>query len=160
MAKQEAKRSDSIDFVIIAAPNNVHYDCAKTFLQHGINVVCDKPLTNNSEEAQELLQLTRKNDLLFAITYTHSAMPAAAFMRNLVADGRIGKIRMVKVEYLSDNLAAGNDQLSDSMLWRLNPEQAGRSACGSDIGVHAQHEVKMISEKYMLDVLPLNAYNI
>ena len=81
MAEQEAKREDPIDFVIIAAPNNVHFACAKVFLENGINVVCDKPLTHYLYEAEELKRLAEEKDLLFGVTYTYSAYPAVSFMK-------------------------------------------------------------------------------
>ncbi len=145
MAKKESMRNDGIDFVIIAAPNHIHYDCAKIFLEHGIHVVCDKPLANTSKEAKALMKLAKKKDLLFCVTYTHAAVKAVSFMKQLIVQNRLGNLRFIKVEYLSDNLAVPNEKLSNSMLWRLDREKAGPSTCCSDIGVHAQNLVYAIT---------------
>ena len=145
MAEQEAKREDPVDFVIIAAPNNVHYACAKAFLENGINVVCDKPLTHYLYEAEELKKLAKEKDLLFGVTYTYSAYPAVSFMKRMIEDGKVGEIRLVKAEFLTDNFAIPNEQLGKSMLWRLDPEVAGRSTCCGDIGVHAQNLISSVT---------------
>ncbi len=149
MAKKEAKREDPIDFVIIAAPNNVHYPAAKIFLEHGIHVVCDKPLTHYLYEAEELKAIAEEKDLLFCVTYTYSAYPAVAFMKKMITDGRVGEIRLVKAEFLSDNMALPNKALSNTMLWRMNPEIAGRSTCCGDIGVHAQNLISSVTSLEM-----------
>ena len=145
MAEAESKRSDPVDFVIVATPNDVHYDCCKVFLQKGIHVVCDKPLTHASVQAEELKALAEERDLLFAVTYPYAAMPAAAFMRSRINAGEIGRILMVKAEYLSDNLLLPNEMLSSGMRWRIDPAKAGPSTCCADIGVHAQNLVSAVT---------------
>ena len=145
MAEKEAAREDPVDFVIVAAPNDVHYDCCKAFLERGINVVCDKPLTHTSAQAEELKRIAEAKDLLLAVTYTYSAMPAAAFMRELIASGGLGKLLLIKGEYLSDNLLVPNEQLDSGMLWRIDPAKAGPSTCCADIGVHCQHLISFVT---------------
>ena len=145
MAEKEAAREDPVDFVIVAAPNDVHYDCCKAFLERGINVVCDKPLTHTSAQAEELKRIAEAKDLLLAVTYTYSAMPAAAFMRELIASGGLGKLLLVKGEYLSDNLLVPNEQLDSGMRWRIDPAKAGPSTCCADIGVHCQHLISFVT---------------
>ena len=145
MAKTESSRPDGIDFVIVAAPNDVHYDCCRTFLEHGIHVVCDKPLCHTSLQAEELARIARDRDLLFAVTYTYSAMPAAAFMRDQLASEKLGRLLLIKGEYLSDNLLAPNDQLNSGMRWRIDPAKAGPSTCCADIGVHLQHLITYVT---------------
>lgn len=145
MAKEEGKREDKIDFVIIAAPNNVHYECAKAFLENGIHVVCDKPLTHYSWEAEELKRIAEGKDLLFGVTYVYSMYPGPRFMREMITQGKIGKIRLVNAEYLTDNLAVSNDELGGNMAWRIDPKVAGRSTCVGDIGVHAQQLIASVT---------------
>lgn len=152
MAEKEGQREDKIDFVIIAAPNDVHYDCAKKFMEQGIHVVCDKPLTHYSEEAEDLMRMAREKDLLFGVTYTYAAMPAVSFMRKMVDEGKLGNIRLVKAEFLTDNLAISNDKLGKSMMWRLDPKVSGRSMCCGDIGVHAQNLVSAVTGLEMEEV--------
>ena len=97
MAEKEAKRKDKIDFVIIVTVNNSHFEIAKAFLEKGINVVCDKPLTLEAKEADQLVDFTRKNDLLGCVTYTYSGYPMVKHAREEIKKGGIGNIRMVMV---------------------------------------------------------------
>ncbi len=145
MAEAEAARPDGIDFVIVAAPNDVHYDCCRAFLERGIHVVCDKPLTHTSAQAEELADLAEEKDLLFAVTYTYSAIPAAAYMREMVKEGRLGRLLFVKGEFLSENLLPPNEDLEPGMRWRIDPVKAGPSTCCADIGVHAQHMMSFVT---------------
>lgn len=146
MAASEARRPDPIDFVIVAAPNDVHYDCCKTFLEQGIHVVCDKPVTNYSRQARELKRLAEERGLLFAVTFPYAAMPAAAFMKRMIREGELGDILLIKGEYLSDNLLKANEDLDSGMLWRIDPAKAGQSTCCADIGVHLQQLISHVTD--------------
>ena len=99
MAEKEAAREDRIGFVSIVTPNFLHYPVAKKFLQKGISVACEKPLTSEVEEALELKELAQKNDCLFAITYTYTGHVMAKEAREIVRRGDIGEIRVVIAEY-------------------------------------------------------------
>src|SRR5262245_43577010 len=98
MARAESQREDGIDFVIVATPNHMHYPVAKAFLEQGIHVVCDKPMTFNLEEAQELVALVENSKLVFALTHNYTGYPAVRHARELVRRGEIGEIRKVLVE--------------------------------------------------------------
>ena len=76
MAQEEAAREDGIDFVVIVTPNHLHFNAAKAFLEQGIHVVCDKPLTISSAEGIELKRLADEHDCLFMVTYTYTGYPA------------------------------------------------------------------------------------
>ena len=146
MAKREGSREDGIDFVSIVVPNKFHHPVAKKFLTHGINVICDKPLTVTLEEARELEELTRKNDLLFGVTYVYSGYPMVKQARELVKSGDLGEIRVIQGEYPQEWLAApvekeGNKQAE----WRTNPELSGNANCVGDIGTHIENTVSYIS---------------
>src|SRR5689334_9067997 len=75
MAAAEPKLADGIDFVIVATPNHMHFPVVKVFLEHGINVVCDKPLSFSLEEAQELVKLVESKKLVFALTHNYTGYP-------------------------------------------------------------------------------------
>jgi len=105
MAEKEGAREDKIDFVIIVTPNSSHFEIAKAFLEKGINIVCDKPLTLKVEETEELTSFARKRDLLCGVTYSYSGYPMVKHAREIIAKGEIGKIRMVMGEYLQEWLA-------------------------------------------------------
>lgn len=146
MAEKESQRPDPIDFVVIVTPNSRHYAAAKAFLSRGIHVVCDKPLTFEVEEAQELAELARENKLLFAVTYSYTGYPAVKHAREMIRRGDIGEIRFVNAEYPQEWLAtpaekAGNRQAA----WRTDPAQAGKSNCVGDIGSHVENMVSYVT---------------
>ena len=89
MAEAESRRPDGIDFVSITTPNNTHYDVAKCFLQHGIHVVCEKPLCFTVEQAQELVALAKEKNLVFGVTYTYSGYTMMKVAREMIAEGKI-----------------------------------------------------------------------
>lgn len=142
MAAAESARPDGIDFAVVVTPNNTHYPIAKAFLENGINVVCDKPLTTDSAEARDLTRLAKEKNLLFAVTYTYSGYPTVKHARAMIAAGEIGKIRFVNAEYPQEWLA---DKIEDSgqkqASWRADPAQSGGSNCVGDIGSHIENTV-------------------
>jgi len=146
MAQKEASRPDCIDFVSIVTPNALHYPVAKAFLEAGINVVCDKPLTFEESEARELEALARKKNLLFCVTYTYTGYPAVKQAREMVQHGDIGEIRFVNAEYPQEWLAtAAEREGSKQASWRTNPALSGKSNCVGDIGSHVENLVSYIT---------------
>lgn len=141
MAEKESKREDKIDFVVIVTPNVSHYEIAKTFLNKGINVVCDKPLCFTSQQAQELMDLAKEKNLLFMVTYTYMGHVTAKHVREYIKAGNIGKIRTVMAEYTSDWLADENDFGGKQGQWRCDPEISGETNCLGDIGTHIENTV-------------------
>jgi len=146
MAEKEAARKDKIDFVTIVTPNNLHFEIARVFLEKGINVVCDKPLTLEVQEAEELVNFAKKKDLLSCVTYTYSGYSMVKNAREIVKRGGIGDIRMVMVEYLQEWLAMpvekkGNRQAS----WRTDPKYSGKSNCVADIGSHIENIISYVT---------------
>jgi predicted dehydrogenase len=146
MAAAEAKRPDKIDFVVIVTPNVSHYPAAKAFLSKGIAVVCDKPLTFETRQAEELAALARANNLLFAVTYTYTGYPAVKHARALIKKGEIGDIRFVNAEYPQEWLIGpaekeGNRQAA----WRTDPAVSGKSNCVGDIGSHIENMVSYVT---------------
>jgi predicted dehydrogenase len=140
MAEAEARRSDRIDAVSIVTPNHVHHEVARCFLEAGIHVICDKPLTTSLERAEELVSLADKSGRIFAVTYNYSGYPMVRHARELILGGEIGDLRVVQVEYPQGWLA---ERLEDSgqkqAVWRTDPEQSGPAGCLGDIGTHALH---------------------
>ena len=146
MARAEAARQDGIDFVIIATPNHLHLPMARAFLEAGIHVVCDKPLTATLPEAEQLLQVVRQSKALFALTHNYTGYPAVRQARAMMRDGAIGEVRKVLVEYQQDWLMqpvehSGNKQA----VWRTDPARAGPSGCLGDIGTHAENLLQFIT---------------
>jgi len=147
MAEAEGKREDGIDFVSIVTPNNSHFQIAKTFLENGINVACDKPLTTNADEAEELAALAASKGLLFCVTYTYTGYPAVKQAKEMVKQGDIGDIRFVNAEYPQEWLAEPieKDLNNKQAVWRTDPAQSGISNCVGDIGSHVENLVSYIT---------------
>lgn len=146
MAEKEAARKDGIDFAVIVTPNFLHYPVAKTFLEQGISVVCEKPLTVDLNQALELKKIAQEKNCLFCVTYTYTGHVMAKEARAIVQSGEIGDIRVVIAEYPQDWLVdtlekAGNRQAS----WRTDPKQSGKSNCVGDIGSHIENMVSFIT---------------
>jgi len=145
MAEKEAAREDGIDFVTIVTPNFLHYPVAKAFLEKGINVVCEKPLCFNVEEAEELKALAEKQGCLFAVTYTYTGHVMAKQAREMIQNGEIGQVRVVMAEYAQDWLVESDEELGMQAAWRTNPKLSGRSNCIGDIGSHAENMVNFMT---------------
>lgn len=146
MAEVEPTLPDGIDFVMVTVPNYLHFRVAKAFLEKGISVVCDKPLASTLEEAEELVALVQRSNVVFALTHNYTGYPAVRQAQSMVQQGLIGDIRKVLVEYIQGWLmepieTAGNKQAA----WRTNPAQAGISSCVGDIGTHAENLLEFIT---------------
>jgi predicted dehydrogenase len=138
MAKAEAAREDGIDVVAIVTPNHLHFPIAKAFLEAGIHVICDKPMTINVAEAEELAALVKKTGLIFGLTHTYTGYPMIRQMREMVLAGELGRIRMVQSEYAQDWLATPLEQTGAKQAdWRTDPARSGPGGCLGDIGTHA-----------------------
>jgi predicted dehydrogenase len=142
MAAAEAKLpvGERIDFVSIVTPNFAHFPAAKTFLETGFNVVCDKPMTLNLSEALELRDLVRRTRKVFVLTHNYTGYPMVKEARELVRADALGKILKVVVEYPQGWLLNPIDQAGQKQAsWRTDPQRAGASSCIGDIGTHAEN---------------------
>ncbi len=147
MADTEGRRDDGIDFVSIVTPNNTHFQIAKIFLENGINVVCDKPLTTSADKAEELEKLALSKNLLFCVTYTYTGYPAVKQAREMIKRGEIGDIRFVNAEYPQEWLSEPIERNPDNKqaVWRTDPKQSGISNCVGDIGSHIENLVSYVT---------------
>ena len=150
MARREAALTaagqDGIDAVAIVTPNHLHARIATAFLEAGIHVICDKPMTTNLADALALVQSVKKSGQIFALTHNYSGYPMVRQAREMVAAGELGEIRVVQAEYPQDWLsteleASGQKQAA----WRVDPAQAGAGGSLGDIGTHAEHLARFIS---------------
>jgi len=138
MASVEAKRDDRIDVVAIVTPNNIHYPAAKAFLDAGIHVICDKPLTSSFQDALDLAALVKRSGLVFGLTHNYTGHPMVRQGRQMVSEGELGPIRAVQVEYPQDWLATPLEKTGQKQAaWRTDPAQSGPGGCLGDIGTHA-----------------------
>jgi len=148
MFEKESKLSEGerMDFVTIVTPNFVHFAPAVMALDHGFHVVLDKPMTFTLEEAYKLKEKLDETGLTFALTHTYSGYPAVKHAKQMIADGKLGKIRKILVEYPQGWLSAkvedaGNAQAS----WRTDPKRSGKAGCMGDIGTHVHHLAEYIT---------------
>lgn len=148
MLEAERRRpvGDRIDFVSVVTPNHQHFEVAKAFAEAGFHVVCDKPLVHDSAQAGELVEIVRRANVVFAVTYNYSGYPMVKQARHLARSGALGPLRRVIVEYqqgwLSSNLeATGQKQAA----WRTDPKLAGRGGAVGDIGSHAEQLVSYVT---------------
>lgn len=138
MATVEAGREDGIDVVAIVTPNHLHYPIARAFLEQGIHVICDKPLTSSMDDAQALHRLVQQSACVFVLTHNYTAYPLVRHARQMVSDGALGNIRIVQAEYPQDWLSTDlENQGIKQAQWRTDPARSGPSGCLGDIGTHA-----------------------
>ena len=148
MAISESQRDDGINFVSIVTPNHLHHPIAKAFLEVGINVICDKPMTMNSEEAQELIDISESSDLIFAVTYNYSGYPLIREAREIIKKGDLGSIRIIKVEYIQDWLTEPIENTGQKQAsWRVDPKKSGIGGSIGDIGTHAFHLAHFVTQQ-------------
>ena len=135
-----------MDFISIVTPNHVHFGPAKMALENGFHVVCDKPLAFNMEEALELEALVKETGLLFALTHNYTGYPMVKQARDMIRDGKLGKVRKVVVEYPQGWLATKvEDTDSKQASWRTDPTKSGVAGCMGDIGTHAENLAEFIT---------------
>ena len=135
MAIREARLKDGIEAVAIVTPNHVHYAAAREFLKRGIHVICDKPLTSTMADARKLAKAAQDSDALFVLTHNYTGYPLMRQARQMVADGALGKIRVVQVEYAQDWLTQATENKQSA--WRTDPARSGLGGATGDIGTHA-----------------------
>ena len=146
MAKKEGKLKHGIEAVAIVTPNHLHCAVAKAFLEAGIHVICDKPLSSSLEDAEQIEKLVEGSGLIFAITYNYSGYPMVRHAREMVAAGKLGNIRVIQVEYAQDWLATNIEAEGQKQAaWRTDPTRAGTGGSIADIGTHAFHLAEFIS---------------
>jgi predicted dehydrogenase len=148
MAEKEAAlpADKRIDFVTIVTPNVYHFDAARTFLEAGFHIVCDKPMTCNLAEAKELKSIVDKTGKVFALTHTYTGYPMVKQARDIVRRGLLGTINKVIVEYPQGWLANFlEDGVTTETMWRTDPQKVGVSLCMGDIGIHAENLERYIT---------------
>jgi predicted dehydrogenase len=134
-----AEREDALDVVAVVTPNDTHYEIAKAFLERGVSVVCEKPLTNDSATAAELVAIAESTGSILAVPHIYSAYAMVRHAARIVRNGDIGAIRFVAAEHASGWAATDVDQ------WRMDPDLGGLATAVADVGTHAFHLVRYIT---------------
>lgn len=138
MAAAESKRPDGIEVVSIVTPNDSHHAIARAFLDCGIDVICDKPMTTTIADARDLVQVVRRTGLIFGVTHNYTGYPLVRQAREMIGAGELGTIRVVQVEYVQDWLTTKlEDTGQKQAAWRVDPARSGVGGCLGDIGTHA-----------------------
>ena len=150
-AKPESERMEAVS---VLTPNFLHFPMAKKLLENGFNVICEKPLTTSLEEAKELEALQKKNNAIFAVTYTYTGYPMVREMKNMIANGIIGEIHKVDLQYYQGwiNPVIHNEN-KRSQTWRLQPDKSGISCCIGDIGTHAFDMLEYVTGMEVKEIL-------
>ncbi len=150
MAEAEKKRSDGIDFVSVATPNHTHFEIAKTFAETGFNVVCDKPLTFDLAQAEELLKVVEKSGVVFAVSHNYTGYPLVRQAREMILNGELGEINATRSNYIQGWLRTRLEASDQKQAkWRTDPKMSGAAGCFGDIGTHAYN-----LGRYMTGLLP------
>ena len=131
--------NERMQAVSIVTPNNLHYPFAKMLIENKFHVICEKPMTTNVEEAEDLERLVNEHKITFCLTHTYTGYPMVRQMREMVKSGILGTIQRIDAQYYQgwiNSIIHGKDSRITG-VWRLDPKYAGSSSCMADIGVHA-----------------------
>ncbi len=146
MAKAEAARPDGIEAVAIVTPNDTHFPAAKAFLEAGIHVICDKPLTATLADAKKLAALVARTGKVFVLTHNYTGYPMIRQAREMVAKGQLGTLRLVQTEYPQDWLTEEIETTGHKQAaWRVDPKRSGAGGSTGDIGTHAYNLARFVS---------------
>jgi predicted dehydrogenase len=146
MAERESARADGVDVVTVATPNDSHFAIASAFLRKGISVVCEKPLTQESNSAAELVEIAESSGAILAVPHCYSAYAMVRQAARMVRDGNLGAIRFVSVEHGSGWAATPLELTGHKQAtWRTNPEIAGETSVIADLGTHAFHLLRYVT---------------
>ncbi|HUP23864.1 MAG TPA: Gfo/Idh/MocA family oxidoreductase [Thermoanaerobaculia bacterium] len=146
MFERERERDDAMDFAAIVTPNHLHLPVAEAALRAGFHVMCDKPMTHDVAEAERLVALVEETGLLFGLTHNYTGYPLVKEARQRVAEGELGAIRKVVVEYPQGWLAGPLEQDGQKQAaWRTDPARAGAAGAMGDIGTHAANLAEYVT---------------
>lgn len=131
---------ERMDFAVVCTPNNWHFPIAKDLLEAGFHVMCEKPMTINTQQARELSAIVKKTKKVFGLMHNYTGYPMVKLARDMVRQGKLGKIRKIVVQYPQGWLATALEKTGQQQAsWRTDPKQSGASGCGGDIGTHAEN---------------------
>ena len=142
--------NDRVDFLSVATPNHTHFPIAKAAIEAGFNVICDKPMTFNLTEAEELAKLVAEKKVVFAVSHNYTGYPMVRQAREMILNGDLGEIQAIRSNYiqgwLRTRLETGDQKQA---AWRTDPSKSGIAGCFGDIATHAYN-----LGRYMSGLLP------
>lgn len=135
-----------IDFVSIATPNHTHFEIAKAFAEAGFNIMCDKPMTFDLKQAEELYQIVKRTGVVFGLTHNYTGYPLVRQAREMVLNGELGEINAIRAFYIQGWLRRRLEKDKQKQaLWRTDPTKSGAAGCFGDIGTHAYNLGRFIT---------------
>lgn len=147
MLAGEASHSEPVDVVAIMTPNDSHFRYSMAALEHGFHVICDKPMTNSLEDARVLHRKVQETRKVFCLTHNYTGYPLVRQSRAMVAEGLLGDIRLVQVEYVQGGRASAPQPTPDMpRAWKYQPERLGPSLVMGDIGTHAHNLLRFVTQ--------------
>jgi predicted dehydrogenase len=145
-AEQKLPADQRVDFVSIATPNHTHYEIARVFAEAGFNVMCDKPLTFDLAQAEELAKVVQKSGVVFAVTHNYTGHPLVRLAREMVKNGELGEINAIRAFYIQGWLRSRLEKDNQKQAsWRTDPKRSGAAGCFGDIGTHAYNLGRFIT---------------
>lgn len=149
-AELQLPAEERIDFVSIATPNHVHFEVAQAAVKAGFNVVCDKPMTYDLAQAEQLLETVKNSDVVFALSHNYTGYPMIRQAREMILSGELGEINAIRSQYIQGWLVeAMEHQQSKQAAWRTDPSKSGAAGAFGDIATHAYN-----LGRYMTGLLP------
>jgi predicted dehydrogenase len=142
LIEAEARRADGAEVVAIMTPNDSHFRFSMLALEHGMDVICDKPMTNTLQEAEALHAKVQSSGRVFCLTHNYTGYPMVRQAKAMVMDGLLGDIRLVQVEYVQGGRAKGGP---GRKAWKEDPTRGGPSLVMGDIGTHAHNLLRFIT---------------
>ena len=144
---------DRIDFVSIATPNHTHFEIASAAIDAGFNVVCDKPMTFDLEQAEQLVEKVEHSDVVFALTHNYTGYPLVRQAREMILAGELGEIQAVRSCYIQGWLRTRLEEDNHKQAaWRTDPKRSGAAGCFGDIATHAYNLARYISGEFPAEV--------
>ena len=141
---------ERIDFVSVATPNHTHFEIAKAAVESGFNVICDKPMTFDLEQAEQLASAVDNSDVVFAVSHNYTGYPLVRQAREMILNGELGEIQAVRAFYIQGWLRTRlEEEEQKQAAWRTDPSKSGAAGCFGDIATHAYN-----LGRYMTGLLP------
>jgi len=140
MAEAEARRDDRIDAVVIATPPQVHLEIAQAFLEQGIDVICEKPMTATAAQAAKLVSLVEASARILVLTHCYTGYPMVRQARDMVRAGTIGQMTLIEAEFCAGDPGVAREPADKAKRhWRFHPESMGKAAILGEVGSHAHN---------------------
>ncbi len=153
MLQEESRREDGIEVLSVATPNRYHYEMTKAALEHGLHVICEKPLTLTVSEAEELRELARAGNRIVGVTYGYSGHQMLHQARNMIARGDIGDVRIINMQFAHGWHTAEVEANDPGTRWRVTPATAGSTYVLGDVGTHAYYLAELLIPDLQIESL-------